>query len=255
MNQLKVFENQKLGRVRVIEKDGEPHFVLRDVCDVLGISQATRVAERLDGDEVSQIHVTDSLGREQETYVINESGLYNVIIRSDKPQAKQFKKWITSEVLPSIRKHGAYMTPDTLEKALTDPDFLIRLATELKDERALRSKIQDKVERDRPKVLFAEAVSVSHTSILVGELAKLLKQNGIEIGQNRLFKWLREEKYLLQGNMPSQYSMEREWFEVVERTINNPDGSVRITRTPKVTGKGQVFFINKFLGEKVSEVN
>lgn len=249
MNELKIFENEELGKVRVVEVEGNPYFVLKDVCEVLEIAQTVRVAERLDEDEVRQTHVTDALGREQETYIVNESGLYNVIIRSDKPQAKQFKKWITSEVLPSIRKHGAYMTDETLEKALLNPDFLIKLATELKDEKALRCKMQDKIEVDRPKVLFADAVNASHTSILVGELAKLIQQNGVAIGQNRLFQWMRDNDYLLGSNMPSQYSMERGWFEVVERTINNPDGSIRITKTPKVTGKGQVYFINKHMGD------
>lgn len=247
MNNLKVFVNDQLGNIRVIDQNGEPYFVLKDVCDVLEISQATRVAERLDEDEVSQIHVIDSMGRNQLTYIINESGLYNVILRSDKPQAKQFKKWVTAEVLPSIRKHGAYMTNEALYKAITEPDFLIKLATELRDEKDLRMKMQSKIESDRPKVLFANAVDASHTSILVGELAKLIKQNGVEIGQNRLFQWLRDNGYLLNTNMPSQYSMERKWFEVKERTINNPDGSVRITKTTLVTGKGQVYFVNKFL--------
>ena len=135
MNELKQFVYDDILPVRVIDQDGEPYFVLKDVCDVLDISQPTRVAERLDEDEVSLAHVTDSLGREQQTYIVNESGLYNVILRSDKPQAKQFKKWITAEVLPTIRKHGAYMTADTIEKTLTDPDYLSRLATTLKEER------------------------------------------------------------------------------------------------------------------------
>ena len=193
----------------------------------------------------------DTLGGPQEMICVNESGLYNVILRSDKPQAKQFKKWITSEVLPSIRKRGAYMTDDALERAITDPDFLIRLATELKDERAMRYKMQDKIEQDRPKVIFADAVSASHTSILIGDLAKLIRQNGFEIGQNRLFDWLRDEGYLIKygssKNMPTQRAMDLRLFEVKETTISNADGSIRITKTTKVTGKGQQYFINKFL--------
>lgn len=244
MNELKIFESETLGQVRVISRDGEPHFVLKDVCDALGIQNATDVAKRLDDDEVTRFNLGGLAG---ETNIINESGLYNVIIRSDKPQARQFKKWITAEVIPSIRKHGAYMTDEAIHRAITEPDFLIQLATELKEERALRGRMQDKIEQDRPKVIFANAVDASHTSILVGELAKLIKQNGVEIGQNRLFQWLRDNGYLLNTNMPSQYSMERKWFEVKERTINNPDGSVRITKTTLVTGKGQVYFVTQFL--------
>lgn len=251
MNNLKVFQNESLGQVRVMDLGGEPYFVLKDVCDALEIERGTRIAERLDEDEVRQTSVIDSVGRAQQTYIVNESGLYNVILRSDKPQAKQFKKWITSEVLPSIRKRGAYMTDDALERAITDPDFLIRLATELKDERAMRYKMQDKIEQDRPKVIFADAVSASHTSILIGDLAKLIRQNGCEIGQNRLFDWLRDEGYLIKygssKNMPTQRAMDLRLFEVKETTISNADGSIRITKTTKVTGKGQQYFINKFL--------
>ena len=250
MNNITVFANQSLGQVRVVEKAGAPYFVLKDVCDALGISKHRDVAERLDLDEREPVRV-DTLGGPQEMICVNESGLYNVILRSDKPQAKQFKKWITSEVLPSIRKRGAYMTDDALERAITDPDFLIRLATELKDERAMRYKMQDKIEQDRPKVIFADAVSASHTSILIGDLAKLIRQNGFEIGQNRLFDWLRDEGYLIKygssKNMPTQRAMDLRLFEVKETTISNADGSIRITKTTKVTGKGQQYFINKFL--------
>lgn len=252
MNNLKVFENEHLGSIRVIDRDGEPYFVLKDVCDVLEIERGTRIAERLDEDEVRQASVIDSMGRNQLTYIINESGLYNVILRSDKPQAKKFKKWVTAEVLPSIRKHGAYMTNEALYKAITEPDFLIQLATELRDERNLRMRMQGKIESDRPKVLFADAVSASHTSILVGELAKLLRQNGVEIGQNRLFQWLRENGFLIRRkgtdwNMPTQSAMEMGLFEIKESTHIDGNGCNITTKTPKVTGKGQQYFINKLL--------
>ena len=252
MSNIRIF-NYNSVEVRTIQKDGEPWFVLRDVCNVLGLGTPARVAERLDPDEVSQTHITDSMGRQQETTIINESGLYNVILRSDKPEAKPFRKWVTSEVLPTIRRHGMYATPDTVEKMLADPDTTIKLLETIKQERAARMALEAKAEADKPKVLFADAVSASHTSILVGDLAKLLRQNGVEIGQNRLFSFLREKGYLCSHgeryNLPTQRSMDRGWFQVKETTINQPNGSVRITRTVKVTGKGQQYFINLFLAD------
>ena len=252
MSNIRIF-NYNSVEVRTIQKDGEPWFVLRDVCNVLGLGTPARVAERLDTDEVSQTHITDSMGRQQEMTIINESGLYNVILRSDKPEAKPFRKWVTSEVLPTIRRHGMYATPDTVEKMLADPDTTIKLLETIKQERAARLALEAKAEADKPKVLFADAVSASHSSILVGDLAKLLRQNGVEIGQNRLFSFLREKGYLCsQGeryNLPTQRSMDRGWFQVKETTINQPNGSVRITRTVKVTGKGQQYFINLFLAD------
>lgn len=251
MNELQVF-NYNGNEVRTIQKDGEPWWVLKDVCEVLDISQAVRVAERLDEDEVSQTHITDSLGRQQSTYIINESGLYNVILRSDKPEAKPFRKWVTSEVLPSIRKHGAYMTPQKIEEALLNPDTIIKLATNLKAEREKRMELERQAEKDKPLVTFANSVSVAKASILVGELAKLLKQNGIEMGQNRLFTWMRENGYLISRkgtdyNMPTQRSMEMELFEIKLTTISHGDGHTSLNKTPKVTGKGQIYFINLFL--------
>ena len=255
MNDIQIF-NYNSVEVRTIQNDGEPWFVLRDVCNVLGLGTPARVAERLDPDEVSQTHITDSMGRQQETTIINESGLYNVILRSDKPEAKPFRKWVTSEVLPTIRRHGMYATPDTVEKMLADPDTTIKLLETIKQERAARLALEAKAEADKPKVIFADAVSASHTSILVGDLAKLLRQNGVEIGQNRLFSFLREKGYLCsQGeryNLPTQRSMDRGWFQVKETTINQPNGSVRITRTVKVTGKGQQSLINLFLSGAAS---
>ena len=251
MNNLQVF-NYNGNEVRTIQKDGETWWVLKDVCAVLGISDVRRVAERLDVDEWSQTPVSDRLGRSQDTYIINESGLYNVILRSDKPEAKPFRKWVTSEVLPSIRKHGAYMTPQKIEEVLLNPDTIIKLATELKAEQEKRVALESKVEQDKPLVAFANSVSVAKTSILVGELAKLLKQNGVDMGQNRLFAWMRENGYLISRkgtdyNMPTQRSMEMKLFEIKETTISHGDGHTSISKTPKVTGKGQIYFINLFL--------
>ena len=252
MNDIQIF-NYNSSEVRTSQTDGEPWFVLRDVCNVLGISHVKDTADRLDQDEVGHTEVIDSLGRKQTATIINESGLYNVILRSDKPEAKPFRKWVTSVVLPTIRRHGMYATPDTVEKMLADPDTTIKLLETIKQERAARMALEAKAEADKPKVLFADAVSASHTSILVGDLAKLLRQNGVEIGQNRLFSFLREKGYLCsQGeryNLPTQRSMDRGWFQVKETTINQPNGSVRITRTVKVTGKGQQYFINLFLSD------
>ena len=251
MSNIQIF-NYNSVEVRTIQNDGEPWFVLKDVCNVLHIGNSRDVVARLDQDEkgVGQI---DTLGGKQEMTIINESGLYNVILRSDKPEAKPFRKWVTSEVLPTIRRHGMYATPDTVEKMLADPDTTIKLLETIKQERAARLALEAQAEADKPKVLFADAVSASHTSILVGDLAKLLRQNGVEIGQNRLFSFLREKGYLCsQGeryNLPTQRSMDRGWFQVKETTINQPNGSVRITRTVKVTGKGQQYFVNLFLSD------
>lgn len=241
MNELQVFKFNN-NQVRTVILNNEPYWVLKDVCDVLGISNSRMTAERLEEDEVSQTYIIDSLGRNQQTTVITESGLYAVILRSDKPNAKQFRKWVTSEVLPQIRKTGAYGVPKNFKEAL--------LLAAKQQEEIEKLELQNK--EMKPKALFAEAVSTSHTSILIGDLAKLIKQNGVDIGQKRLFEWLRQNGYLIRGgtskNMPTQKSMDLNLFEVKESTISNPDGSIRVTKTTKVTGKGQVYFINKFLG-------
>lgn len=252
MNDIQIF-NYSGNEVRTIQKDGEPWFVLKDVCAVLGISKYRDTAARLDADERGSVEL-DTPGGMQNMTIINESGLYNVILRSDKPEAKPFRKWVTTEILPSIRKHGAYMTENTLENMIASPEFGIKLLTALQEEREQRVKLEAKVESDAPKVLFADAVNASHTTILVGELAKLLKQNGKDIGQNRLFAYLRDNGYLIKRsgrdyNMPTQRSMERGWFTIKERTVQEPNGSISVKKTPLVTGKGQQYFINLFLGQ------
>lgn len=252
MSELKVFENSEFGSIRTVEIDNEVWFVGKDVAAALGYGEgkslANAVANHVDTEDKG---VTELMtpGGKQNMVIINESGLYSLVLSSKLPTAKQFKRWVTSEVLPSIRKHGAYMTPEKLEEVLLDPDTLIKLATDLKQEREQRKAAQAKIEKDKPKVLFADAVCASQTSILVGDLAKLLKQNGVEMGQNRLFTYLRDNGYLIKNgssrNMPTQRSMDMGLFEVKESSITNPDGSIRITRTTKVTGKGQIYFINK----------
>ncbi len=242
------------SEIRTIQKDGEPWWVLSDVCKVLELSSPHKVADRLEADEKGR-NLIPTLGGMQEMTTVNESGLYAVILRSDKPQAKPFRRWVTSEVLPSIRKHGAYMTDQTLEQALTSPDFLIQLATQLKEEKEQRKQLEAKVEQDKPKVLFADSVSASKSSILVGELAKILKQNGVDTGQFRLFAWLRENGYLIKRegsdyNMPTQRSAEMGLFEVKQTIITHSDGHITTNKTPKVTGKGQVYFVNKFMNAR-----
>ena len=253
MNDLQIFSNDTFGAVRMIEKDRKIYFNATDVAKALGYTGNPQDAVRRHCREDGCVNhaVIDNLGREQQAKFIDEGNLYRLITHSKLPSAEQFERWVFDEVLPSIRKHGAYMTPETIEQALTDPDTIIRIATQLKDEREKRRQLEAEAERNRPKVVFADAVSAAKTSILVGELAKLIKQNGRDIGQRRLFAYLREGGYLMkQGsarNMPTQRSMEMGLFEIKETTIANPDGSVRITKTPKVTGKGQQYFINKFL--------
>lgn len=251
MNQLQVFNNTEFGQVRTMMIDGSPWFVAKDVCECLGITKHRDAVSRLDGDERGSVEV-DTLGGTQQMVAVNEYGLYSLVLSSRKPSAKAFKRWITHEVIPAIRKHGAYMTGETLEQALTSPDFLIRLATELKTEQEARRLAEAQIEANKPKVLFADSVAASHGSILVGELAKLLNQNGIDIGQNRLFNWLRENGYLIcrkgtDYNMPTQRSMEMQLFSIKETAITHSDGHVSISKTVKVTGKGQVYFVNKFL--------
>lgn len=230
MNELKIFENAEFGSVRTIAINDEPYFVGKDVAEILGYERATKaIRDHVDKEDVDEIPIQDSIGRMQNTPIINESGLYSLILSSKLPNAKKFKHWVTSEVLPSIRKHGAYMTPDTLEQAITGPDFLIRLATELKNEQEKRKVLETKVEKDKPKVLFAEAVETAKTSILIGDLAKILKQNGFETGQKRLFEQLRRDGFLIKGgnskNMPTQRAMEMGLFEVTATLIIRHTGS------------------------------
>lgn len=251
---MKVF-NYKDRAVRTVQKDGEPWFVLKDVCAVLGISKYRDTAERLDPDERGSVKV-DTLGGAQEMIVISESGLYTVILRSDKPEAKPFRKWVTSEVLPSIRKHGAYMTPETLQAAILNPDYLLQVVTALKVETDKRKTLETELEAAKPKTLFADSVAAAGTTILIGELAKILRQNGVNMGEKRLFEWLRQEGYLVRRkgtdyNMPTQRAMELGLFQIKETVVNHSSGYTSVNKTPKVTGKGQQYFISRFLAKPV----
>lgn len=251
MNELSIIN---ISGIECYEKDGTAYLKLETVARGLGFT------EMKDGKEYVMWRRVDgylsNLGfgtcAERPEY-IPENIFYRLAMKAKNEAAEKFQAKIADEVIPSIRKHGIYATADTVEKMLSDPDTAIKLLTTLKEERAQRLALEAKAEADKPKVLFADAVSASHTSILVGDLAKLIRQNGVDIGQNRLFQWMRDNKYLCASgeryNMPTQRSMDMGLFEVKETTIANPDGSIRVTRTTKVSGKGQSYFINQFLGQ------
>ena len=256
MNGLQVFSYEG-NEVRTVQKGSEILWVLKDVCGILGIEKYRDAATRLDDDEREPVLV-DTLGGRQEMIAVTESGLYSIILLSRKPEAKKFKRWVTHEVLPTIRKHGAYVTPAKLEELMNDPDSWIKVLTALKEERAAKERLQLEATENKPKVIFADAVSVSEGTILIGELAKILKGNGIEIGQNRLFEKLRQDGYLIKRkgtdyNAPTQRAMDLGLFRVKETAITHSDGHVTISKTTKVTGKGQQYFINLFLGKGVND--
>lgn len=249
MTDIQIFKNEQFGEVRTIEKNGEPWFVAADVCKALEVANSRDAVARLDEDEKNTVVLTDGNRGNPNVTVVSEAGLYTLVLGSRKPEAKAFKRWITHEVIPTIRRHGAYATETTIESIIADPESGIKLLQALKAEQERRKEAGAIAEAQRPKALFADAVAASDNSILVGELAKILRQNGVETGQNRLFRWMRDNGYIMRyTNVPTQYSMERGLMEVKERAINNPDGSVRITQTIKVTGKGIVYFVNKFIG-------
>ena len=254
MNELKIFKNSEFGEIRTVEIDSEPWFVGKDVAEVLGYSKARNaILAHVDTEDKKDAPIQGDLGGTQNMIIINESGLYSLILSSKLPNAKAFKRWVTSEVLPAIRKHGLYAK----EELLDNPDIAIAAFKALKEEREARKALEAENERMQPLALFAKSVSASDTSILIGDLAKLLKQNGYDTGQKRLFEELRQRSFLMKAgsskNLPTQKAMELGLFEVKESTINNPDGSVRVTKTTKVTGKGQVYFVNLFLGKQVEE--
>ena len=250
MNELQEFNFQG-NQLRTVMIDSEPFFVGKDAATAIGYSNTRKaIRDHVKAKYQREERIVTPFGTQTMT-VISEPGLYQLASESKLPSAGPFQDWVYEEVLPSIRKHGAYMTPETIEKAIYNPEFIINLATQLKDEQAKAAALTADNETMKPKALFADAVATSHTSILIGDLAKLIRQNGVDIGQNRLFAWLRDHGYLIskgdRRNMPTQRAMDLELFDIKERTFQNPDGSVRITKTTKVTGKGQQYFINKFL--------
>lgn len=254
MNELQVFKNQEFGQVRSLVINGEPWLVGKDVTKALGYDNPSKAIRDHVEEEDKRVgvqnvtpYIIDSLGRKQHPTFINESGLYALVFGSKLPSAKKFKRWVTSEVLPALRKTGQYQV-----KELSGQELMAKALIEAQSVLAAKDKV---IEEMKPKVVFADAVATSHTSILVGELAKILKQNGIEMGQKRLFAWLREKGYLIkrQGtdyNMPTQKSMDLGLFEIKEGSYVNGSGVNITTKTPKVTGKGQQYFINKFLAKE-----
>lgn len=254
MNNLRIFNSSEFGEIRTVVVDNEPMFCLADVCKALEISNVGNVKHRLSEKGIHSVDTLTKGGTQALTY-INEPNLYKTIFQSRKESAERFTDWVTSEVLPSIRKNGGYIAG---QESMTDDELLEKAVLVAQKKIAERDKIieqqRQKIEADKPKTIFADAVSASHTSILIGDLAKLICQNGYEIGQKRMFIWLRENGYLIKSgnsrNIPTQRYIEQGLFEIKESNVLNPDGSVRITRTTKVTGKGQVYFVNKFLAEK-----
>lgn len=248
MNEVKIFNSKELGDVRTVTINGEPWFVGKDVAEALGYSNTrdalvTHVAD----EDKNTVVISDGKRGNPNQTVINESGLYALIFGSKLESAQRFKHWVTSEVLPAIRRTGGYQVPAPHGKEL------LALAV-LEAQKTIEAQNQA-IERMKPKVIFADAVKASDSSILIGDLAKLLRQNGVDIGQKRLFDWMREKGYLIKRkgsdwNMPTQKAMNMKLFEVKESTVNNPDGSVRINRTTKVTGRGQTYFVNKFLDSR-----
>ena len=247
MNEIFNFRGQD---VRTVIINNEPYFVGKDVAEILGYTNSRQALKNHVDEDDKVVSKCDTPGGKQDLVIINESGLYSLILSSKLPQAKEFKRWVTSEVLPTIRKHGMFATDELLD----NPDFAIATLQKLKEEREAKKLLEATIEEQKPKVIFANAVSASHTSILVGEFAKLMRQNGVNMGQNRMFVWLRENGYLINRkgsdkNMPTQKSMELGLFEIKETTINHSDGHISINKTPKITGKGQLYFADKLLSK------
>lgn len=251
-NEIQKFDFKGAALRTLTDEAGEPWFVLKDCMSILDLGNPTETVKMFDKDEFSTTEVIDSIGRRQQTYIISEPGLYRLVMKSRKPEAKEFQRWVTHEVLPSIRKHGGYMagqermTPEQMALAS------MRWLQSKVDEQAKQLKAQE------GKVLFANAVETARTSILVGDFAKILKSNGIDIGPRRLFAWLREHGWLIKAkgsswNMPTQKAMDLHLFEVKETTISHSDGHTTINKTPKMTGKGQMYFARLFLSKPTQE--
>lgn len=251
-NEIQKFDFKGAALRTLTDEAGEPWFVLKDCMSILDLGNPTETVKMFDKDEFSTTEVIDSIGRRQQTYIISEPGLYRLVMKSRKPEAKEFQRWVTHEVLPSIRKHGGYMagqermTPEQMALAS------MRWLQSKVDEQAKQLKAQE------GKVLFANAVETARPSILVGDFAKILKSNGIDIGPRRLFAWLREHGWLIKAkgsswNMPTQKAMDLHLFEVKETTVSHSDGHTTINKTPKMTGKGQTYFAKLFLAKPTQE--
>lgn len=280
---LQIFNHPQFGEIRAVVIEGVPWFSGKDVASALGYKDTKsalqdhvdeedkRILKRGDlpplenhiPKDVFPVDFVDGRIPNRGMTFVNESGIYSLVLSSKLPGAKEFKRWVTSEILPSIHKHGAYMTPEVKNQILNNPDFLISLANKIKEEQARNLVLREqneslRAENDsmRPKALFADAVAASDTDILIGDLAKLLRQNGVNVGQNRLFRILRERDFLCgrrgdMWNMPTQKALDLGLFRVSESTVSKADGSIFVTRTTKVTGKGQTYFVDRFLSGKI----
>lgn len=258
MNELQIFNSEEFGQVRTVEINGKPYFVANDVAKALGYVETAK-AIRTHCKGVSEMDIP-SKGGIQCMKIIPEGDIYRLIVRSKLPSAEKFEKWVFDEVIPSIRTNGGYIAG---QETLSDEDLMAKAILvaqkKIKERDQIIEQQKQKIEADRPKTIFADAVSASHTSILIGDLAKLICQNGYQIGQKRLFQWMRDNGYLMVSgslrNMPKQKYVEQGLFEIKESNVQNPDGSVRITRTTKVSGKGQLYFVNKFLGQETEKAD
>lgn len=257
MNELQTFTSAAFGSVRIIDKGGQPWFVGKDVADILGCSNSSKaIPQHVDEEDRQKQNLPTAQNGKlvAASWLINESGLYSLILSSKMPKAKEFKRWVTSEVIPAIRKTGGYIAGS---ENMTDAEIMAKavlVAQSTIRQRDQRIKeLESDVAAAKPKVLFADAVSASDSTILIGDLAKILKQNGHPIGQKRLFCWMREQGYLIKRagadyNSPTQRAMEMGLFKIKETAISHSDGHVSVSKTTKVTGKGQQYFINKFCG-------
>lgn len=277
-NNIEIFSNDEFGSIRTLNINGEPWFVGKDVAEVLGYERPTKaVSDRVEDDDIDGIPIQDSIGRMQNTPIINESGLYSLILSSKLPTAKKFKRWVTNEVLPSIRKHGVYATEMTIEKTLSDPDYIIQILSAFKKEKEDKEKLQiensqqketivnlnKQIENDKPKIEFAQQIHNSKDTILVRELAKIISSNGVNIGERKLYSMLRDDGFLIskQGldyNSPTQKSMNLGLFKVVESAVKTNYGTTKINRTTRVTPKGQEYLLNYVLkntNRKLSQTN
>ena len=263
MNDIQVFNSEQFGEIRTAGTAQEPIFCAADICRALGYSNGRKaISDHCEEGDVTKRDIIDNLGRTQEATFVNESGLYSLIFGSKLESAKQFKKWVTSDVLPSIRKHGMYATEATVESMLNDPENAILMLQAYQRERKERLAAQQQVEKleaqaieDKPKIIYADAVKGSTSSCLIGELAKMIAQNGYPIGEKRLFQWLRDNHYLCsygeRFNQPYQQYIEQGLF-TMKQNVFSVDGEMRTRNTTKVTGKGQIYFINKFIGQPIA---
>lgn len=256
MNELQIFNSPEFGDIRTVEIDGKPYFVGADVAKALGYAKPNNAVSTHCRYTLKR-GIATKQGNMSEMVLIPEGDIYRLIIRSKLSSAERFERWVFDEVLPSIRKNGGYiMGQENLSDSELMAKAILVAQKTIEHKNQIIEQQKAKIEADRPKTIFADAVSTSHTSILIGVLAKLICQNGVQTGQKRLFQWMRENGYLMKTgasyNMPMQRYIEQGLFEVKESSVQNPDGSVRVTRTTKVTGKGQLYFINKFLGNEIA---